>query len=50
MKKDKRVEIGKSIQALIKSTGQNEATAADGGNLVFRDMKVNEQIWVICIY
>ena len=43
MKKDKRVALGDSLKALIrgkssksitKSTGQNEGTAADGGNLV----------------
>jgi len=44
MKMNKRVKLGESIQelikgnkpnkAIIKSTGQNEATAADGGNLV----------------
>jgi len=38
MKKDKRALIGKSIQDFVKgiykSTGQNEATPADGGNLV----------------
>ena len=38
MKKDKRVEIGKGIQALIKSSGQNEAVALDGGVLVNRNL------------
>jgi len=49
MKKEKRIQIGDAIKSLIKnpkktlkvinkSTGQNEATAADGGNLVNRNL------------
>ena len=34
MKKEKRIEVGKALQALTKSTGQNEAVAGDGGVLV----------------
>ena len=34
MKKEDRVKLGTQLQRLIKSTGQNEATDADGGYLV----------------